>query len=285
MVTRATRYLAPAKLNLFLHINGRRADGYHELQTLFQFIDLADELEIEPTTDTAIQLQGDHCDVAPEQNLIVRAARLLQTQTQTSLGAHITLHKRLPMGGGIGGGSSDAATTLLVLNRLWETNLSIEQLALLGRRLGADVPVFIRGHAAFAEGIGEQLTDAEPDECWYLLLTPPVHVATAFVFNHPELVRNTPKYNLDQLNCIKTTNDCQTIVSKTYPEVAQALQWLVEYAPARMTGTGSCVFAPFVDERQARAALQLCPTQFAAKVCRGVNHSPLHQQLQQLGLL
>lgn len=284
MASPSIRYLAPAKLNLFLHVNGRRSDGYHELQTLFQFIDLADELEIHATVGGEIRLLGDSCDVSPEENLIVRAARILQ-QHAPDKGATITLHKNLPMGGGIGGGSSDAATTLLVLNHLWELHLSLDELAELGRQLGADVPVFIRGHAAFAEGVGEKLIPADPAENWYLLLTPPVHVSTPAVFNHPDLPRNTPKYNLDQLKCIKTTNDCETIVAKTYPEVAQGLEWLVEYAPARMTGTGSCLFAPFSDELQAKTALQHCPSQFAAKVCRGVNRSPLHQQLQLLGML
>ncbi|MFM2485240.1 4-(cytidine 5'-diphospho)-2-C-methyl-D-erythritol kinase [Celerinatantimonas yamalensis] len=278
------RYLAPAKLNLFLHINGRRDDGYHELQTLFQFIDLADELTILPTKEPQIELRAVLAGVNSEDNLIVRAAKLLQAHGQTKQGAIIELNKRLPMGAGIGGGSSDAATTLVVLNRLWQLHLTTTELATLGCALGADVPIFTHGHAAFAEGIGEQFTPAEPECCWYVLLTPPVSVSTARIFASPDLPRNTPKFAPAQYNFKKTRNDCQTIVTQHYPEVAQALDWLVEYAPARMTGTGSCVFAPFTTERQARTVAMRCPPEFAPLVCRGLNQSPLHEQIARLGI-
>lgn len=276
------RYLAPGKLNLFLHINGRRDDGYHELQTLFQFIDFADELAIDVTPCGPIKFQTAIAGINTADNLIVKAANMLKAYSQTKHGAQIDLLKKLPMGAGIGGGSSDAATTLMVLNKLWKLDLPLSELAVIGRKLGADVPIFIFGQAAFAEGIGDVMTPAKIDERWYLLLIPKVAVSTAEVFCDPELPRNTPKFDLTQFNYNETRNDCQTIVAKNYPKVAQALQWLVEYAPARMTGTGSCIFAPFTDEQTARAAATRCPMEFSARICRGLNRSPLHQQLNRL---
>jgi 4-diphosphocytidyl-2-C-methyl-D-erythritol kinase len=280
LINTAPRWTSPAKLNLFLHINGRRADGYHELQTLFQFIDFADTLSFTLTDNAKITLTPSIAGVADEDNLIVRAARLLQSATAQKLpGVHIQLDKKLPMGGGIGGGSSNAATTLLVLNELWQLNLSLDALAEIGLSLGADVPVFVKGHAAFAEGVGERLSVVYPAEPWYLVLTPPVQVATAAIFNDPQLPRNTPKQSWNCLEKAQWHNDCQAIVEKHHPEVAQALRWLIEYAPSRMTGTGSCVFAVFETQAQAEFAMRQCPPQFSAIICRGHNRSPLHRQL------
>lgn len=282
-MTQPTRWISPAKLNLFLHINGRRPDGYHELQTLFQFIDFSDTLTFTLKTTPQLCLSPAIKGVANQDNLIIRAAQLLRDTTEQSLpGVDIELDKRLPMGGGIGGGSSNAATTLLVLNELWQLHLSLEQLAELGLTLGADVPVFIKGHAAFAEGVGEQLQAVQPDEPWYLLLTPPVEIATAAIFQDPELPRDTPKQNWQSLQSPSLWhNDCEAIAAKRHPEVALALRWLVEYAPSRMTGTGSCVYATFKTQAEAELARQQCPSQFMAVVCRGHNLSPLHQQLAQ----
>ncbi|CAG9296290.1 4-(cytidine 5'-diphospho)-2-C-methyl-D-erythritol kinase [Celerinatantimonas diazotrophica] len=275
---------APAKLNLFLHINGRRPDGYHELQTLFQFLDIADELSFTPTHQSEIILEPPLPGVNNSDNLIIRAANLLKPYTDKARGVKITLKKNLPMGGGIGGGSSDAATTLVVLNRLWQCGLNNQQLGQLGRKLGADVPIFIHGYAAFAQGIGEQLTPAFPAEQYYLLLTPNAMVSTAKIFNHPDLPRSTPKFPPEQYCYEKTANDCQGIVTDHYPEVAQALKWLVEYAPARMTGTGCCIFAPFTTLSAAKAVADRCPAQFHSRVCQGMNQSSLYKKLEGLGL-
>lgn len=272
---------APAKLNLFLYVTGRRPDGYHDLQTLFQFIDCCDQLYFELSPNGDISLNSD-LNFPAEDNLVVKAARLLQQHCQVQQGAKITLEKILPMGGGIGGGSSNAATTLLVLNQLWQCHLNLEQLAALGLQLGADLPIFIHGHSAFAEGVGERLQYVEPKEAWYVVLHPDVHVSTPSVFQHPALPRATPKRSWDELKNNDWHNDCQEIVAKVYPEVAQALSWLLEYAPSRMTGTGSCVFAAFDTEREALAVLNKRPKDLAGFVCKSCNQSPLHRQLNQI---
>ncbi|MGL5947646.1 MAG: 4-(cytidine 5'-diphospho)-2-C-methyl-D-erythritol kinase [Aeromonas sp.] len=271
-----SRWPAPAKLNLFLHVNGRRADGYHELQTLFIFLDHGDSLTFRPLTGTdELSLTPAICGVATEDNLIIRAARLLQARLSTPQGAHIVLDKVLPMGGGIGGGSSDAATTLVALNHLWSAGLSRNELAALGVQLGADVPVFVRGRAAFAQGVGEQLEPVNLPEPWYLVLKPACHVATAAIFQDPDLPRATPKLSLPELMQKEWENDCEALVKKRHPEVANALSWLLEYAPSRMTGTGACVFAQFSDELSARAVLAKAPRALAGFVAKGVNESPL----------
>ncbi len=270
---------APAKLNLFLHINGRREDGYHELETLFQFIDIADQLHFSLEPSGELSLTPAIPGVAAQDNLIIRAASLLKQQTGSSLGAHIALEKNLPMGGGIGGGSSDAATTLLGLNQLWQTQLSLDQLAELGRQLGADVPVFVRGRAAIAQGIGEHLTPVEISEPWYLVLVPEVQVSTQQAFADPELVRDTPKLGGWPVATQLLHNDFEAVVCKRYPAVEKALHWLLEYAPARMTGTGCCVFAPFDNEADARRCLAQKPAHLHGFVAKGCNISPLHQQL------
>ena len=273
---------APAKLNLFLHINGRRADGYHELQTLFVILDVGDELRIRVDESNAITLEPEVPGVPLEQNLIYRAAQLLKAHSERPLGAHIQLTKRLPMGGGLGGGSSDAATTLVALNHLWRLGLSVDELALMGRSLGADVPVFVRGRSAFAEGVGERLQPVEIPTKWYLVVHPQVHVSTAQIFQDPELPRDTPKQEWAELRAGSWKNDCEALVKKQYPEVAKALGWLLEYAPSRMTGTGACVFAEFAEESSARKVLADMPNWLQGFVARGLNLSPLQAVLQQV---
>ncbi|CNH40850.1 4-diphosphocytidyl-2-C-methyl-D-erythritol kinase [Yersinia aldovae] len=273
---------SPAKLNLFLYITGQRADGYHQLQTLFQFLDYGDQLTIVPRNDEQIQLLTPIMGVENEQNLIIKAARLLQKQSgnhQTPRGADISIDKRLPMGGGLGGGSSNAATVLVALNALWQCGLSEDELAILGLSLGADVPVFIRGHAAFAEGVGEKLYPAEPAERWYLVAHPGVTIPTPIIFSDPELKRNTPVRPLAALLSTPYANDCEPIARKRFREVEQALSWLLEYAPSRLTGTGACVFAEFDTEASARQVLSIAPEWLHGFVARGVNISPLHRML------
>lgn len=266
---------APAKLNLLLRIVGRRDDGYHLLQTVFQFVDLCDQLSFDLRTDGVIKRITHLEGVAEDQDLVIRAARLLQQETGAIFGAEIKLDKQLPMGGGLGGGSSDAATTLVALNSLWNTGLSEDQLAELGLRLGADVPVFIRGYAAWAEGVGEALSPIDLPEPWYLILVPPCHVSTAEIFSDPTLERNAPPITVDDflLGCVD--NSCLPVVSRRYPEVAHALEWLNQHAEAKLTGTGGCVFAAFNDEASARQVLQQIPKQYRGLVGRGVNCSPL----------
>lgn len=273
---------APAKLNLMLHVLGRREDGYHELQTLFQFLDHGDEVTFARREDGQIRLLSDLPGVDHESNLIVRAARLLQQQGDDVPGADITLVKRLPMGGGIGGGSSDAATTLLGLNRLWNLGLDLDRLAQLGLSLGADVPVFVRGHAAFAEGVGERLQPVELPEPWYLVAVPQVSVSTAEIFSDPELTRNTPPITVRSLLAGGGHNDCQPVVEKRYPQVRNALSLLNKFVPARMTGTGACVFGSFPNEGEADKVRRQLPATLPSFVARGSNVSMLHRMLEKL---
>ena len=237
---------APAKLNLFLHILGRRPDGYHELQTCFQFVDLCDEISLEVRADGRIRRVAAIADVAEEADLCVRAARALQSAAGCALGADISVLKRIPMGGGLGGGSSDAATCLVALNRLWQLRWPIDDLAALGLKLGADVPVFVRGRAAWAEGIGERLTPLyppfAPSETNYLILKPNIGVSTAEVFQDIELTRNSAPITIHGFLASGGRNDCLSVVRRRYPEVARALDWLSGFGPARLTGTGACVF-------------------------------------------
>jgi 4-diphosphocytidyl-2-C-methyl-D-erythritol kinase len=280
MITTPTHWPSPAKLNLFLYITGRRDNGYHELQTLFQFVDFGDELTVTANEKTnSITITPDIPGVATEDNLIWKAATALQQFTSTSFGADITLKKVLPMGGGIGGGSSNAATVLVALNYLWQLNLSDDELAEIGLKLGADVPVFVRGHAAFAEGVGEQLQLAHPDEKWYLVVKPQVSIATVDIFTHSELTRNTPKRALSTLLEQEYVNDCEKIVRMLYPEVDKQLSWLLQYAPSRLTGTGSCVFAEFSSKKEAESVLEQLPDTVSAFVARGRNISPLKETL------
>jgi 4-diphosphocytidyl-2-C-methyl-D-erythritol kinase len=266
---------APAKLNLFLHITGRRDDGYHELQTLFQFLTWSDWLYFELHVDDGVHLAGRPAGVPDAEDLCVRAARLLQEATGHTAGVTIYNDKRLPVGGGLGGGSSDAATTLVVLNRLWQLGLETNELAGLGLRLGADVPVFVQGHAAWAEGVGEILTPVTPPEAWYLVLAPSVSVSTADIFSDVELTRDTPRMKIPDLLAGGGRNDCEVVVRRRYPEVAAALDWLNAFSPARMTGTGGCVYAAFDSEAAARAIADRLPAELPGFVTRGINRSPL----------
>jgi 4-diphosphocytidyl-2-C-methyl-D-erythritol kinase len=266
---------APGKLNLLLHITGRRADGYHELQTLFQFLTRCDWLYFDVSGPEGVRLAGQPAGVPAEADLCVRATRLLQEASGTTRGVTIYNDKCLPVGGGLGGGSSDAATTLLVLNRLWESGLDINELAEIGLRLGADVPVFIHGHSAWAEGVGEVLTPASPPEAWFLVLVPPVSVSTADIFSAPELTRDTPRTKIADLISGGGRNDCEAVVRHRYPEVAAALDWLNRFSPSRMTGTGACVFASFATEADAQAVARQIPQAWSGFVARGVNRSPL----------
>jgi 4-diphosphocytidyl-2-C-methyl-D-erythritol kinase len=266
---------APAKLNLFLHITGRRADGYHELQTIFQFLTIGDWLYFDLQPAGGIRLAGCPAGVPETGDLTVRAARLLRETAGSSAGVTIYNDKRLPVGGGLGGGSSDAATTLVVLNRLWRLGLDTDTLASLGLVLGADVPVFVRGQAAWAEGVGEILTPVTPPEAWFLVVVPPVSVSTADIFSDVELTRDTPRMKIPDLLACGGWNDCEAVVCRRYPEVAAALDWLSAFSPARMTGTGGCVFAVFESEAQAQAVAEQLPANLSGFVARGVNRSPL----------
>ena len=279
MIDLSTRWPSPAKLNLFLYINGRTENGYHELQTLFQFVDHADELTIQANDSGEITISPEIEGVPLKDNLIWKAATALQRFANCSYGAHIDLHKILPMGGGIGGGSSNAATALVALNYLWQTNLSDDELAKIGLALGADVPVFVRGFSAFAEGVGEKLSPAHPDEKWYLVVRPNVSIATADIFGHPDLTRNTPKRDLETLLNKPSVNDCEKIVRMLYPEVDKQLSWLLQYAPSRLTGTGSCVFAEFSSQNEANKVLEQLPDNVSAFVAKGKNISPLYETL------
>ena len=280
-----TRWPSPAKLNLFLYITGQRADGYHTLQTLFQFLDYGDTIDIALRSDDEIHLLTPVEGVAHEDNLIVRAARLLMTTASESnrlpkgIGADISIEKRLPMGGGLGGGSSNAATVLVALNHLWQCGLSVDELAAIGLTLGADVPVFVRGHAAFAEGVGEILTPVEPKEKWYLVAHPGVSIPTPVIFKDPDLPRNTPKRSIETLLKCEFGNDGEVIARKRCREVDAALSWLLEYAPSRLTGTGACVFAEFDTESRARQVLEQAPEWLKGFVAKGVNLSPLQRAL------
>lgn len=280
-----SRWPSPAKLNLFLYITGRRPDGYHNLQTLFQFLDYGDTLLITPRQDGQLNLLTPVDGVTTDNNLIMRAARLLMQEAEArnrlpaGAGADLGVEKRLPMGGGLGGGSSNAATVLVVLNHLWNTGFTLPQLAALGLQLGADVPVFVEGHAAFAEGVGEQLTPVEPVEKWYLVAHPGVSIPTPAIFGDPELPRNTPHRSMETLLNCEFSNDCEVIARKRFREVDVILSWLLEYAPSRLTGTGACVFAEFDTESAARQVLKQAPEWINGFVAHGANTSALHRAI------
>ncbi|PCI54410.1 MAG: 4-(cytidine 5'-diphospho)-2-C-methyl-D-erythritol kinase [Gammaproteobacteria bacterium] len=291
------KFPAPAKLNLFLHVVGQRNDGYHELETLFQFLDYSDTIEITVTTNSDITLLTPIDGVNNEDNLIIKAAKLLQKNVLQKkhgktplLGAKISINKILPMGGGLGGGSSNAATILVALNALWQCGFSAEQLSVIGLSLGADVPIFVHGFAAFAQGIGEKLSPVQPEECWYLVSKPHCSISTASVFTSPDLPRDTEKlvhnnfnnYYRDsdlftgyQLNNGKYHNDCQTMVIKNYDKVANLLAWLIEYAPSRMTGTGACVFSYFSSKQAAYDLQAKLPKGINSFIAKGLNKSSL----------
>lgn len=267
---------APAKLNLFLHVVGRRDDGFHLLQTAFRLLDWGDRLDFHCRDDGEIHRINDVPGVPPEQDLVVRAARRLQAATACSLGADITLHKTLPMGGGVGGGSSDAATTLMALNRLWNTGQSRTALQELGLGLGADVPFFIYGRDAFAEGVGENFQPLDLPAATYVILSPEVGVPTAEIFSAKELTRNTAPIRIADFAASLTRNDLQAVACSRYPEVGKAIDWLAQYAPARMTGSGACVFAEVASEDEADEIVSLCPTRWKAWKAKSLARHPLY---------
>jgi 4-diphosphocytidyl-2-C-methyl-D-erythritol kinase len=282
-VTDETLWPAPAKLNLFLHVTGRRPDGYHELQTVFQLIDLCDTIAISVREDGRIERPDGPDGVDPESDLTVRAARSLQQATGSRLGATLRVRKRIPMGGGLGGGSSDAATVLLALNYAWGCGLSIDALAKLGLPLGADVPVFVRGSSAWGEGVGENLLPVDLPETWYVVIHPGVHVGTKDVFQSPELTRNSPVITMRAFRESGGRNDCEPVVRGRFPAVAEALDWLGKFAPARLTGTGSCIFAPCAAAIDAERIAARVPDRWTSYVARGLNVSPVHELLRTRG--
>jgi 4-diphosphocytidyl-2-C-methyl-D-erythritol kinase len=277
---RAEPWPAPGKLNLFLHVVGRRPDGYHRLQTAFQFIDLHDELRFWRRPTGVVERLRELPGVPPEDDLCVRAARLLAGDRPAVPGVAIEVLKRLPMQGGVGGGSSDAATVLVALNELWGLRRPAGELAALGLALGADVPVFVHGSAAWGEGVGEQLTALELPEPVFLLVRPDATVSTAEIFKAPELTRDSPAITIRDFLLTGGRNDCEAVVRRRFPAVAEALDWLAQFAPPRLTGTGSCVFAAMPDEVRARAALERLPRRWTGYVVRGLNRSPLVARLQ-----
>ena len=274
---------APAKLNLFLHILGRRPDGYHELQTCFQFVDLCDEISIETRADGLIRRAVEIPGLPAEADLCIRAAKALQSASGATLGADISLAKKIPVGGGLGGGSSDAATCLIALNHLWGLHWPREKLAAIGLKLGADVPVFVHGRVAWAEGVGERLTPLypplAPTEANYLILKPNVFVSTAAVFQDPELTRNSAPITIHGFLASGGRNDCLGVVRRRYPEVAHALDWLSVFGSARLTGTGACVFLACENKDLAQEILRKVPPEFEGFLARGLNDSPLLEGL------
>ena len=279
MTAGQTHWPAPAKLNLFLHVTGRRADGYHELQTLFQLIDLCDTIAISVREDGHIERPVGPPEVPGEADLTVRAARALKSATGTRLGATLKVRKRIPVGGGLGGGSSDAATTLLALNEVWGCGLSLNELVSLARPLGADVPVFVQGSSAWAEGVGERLTPVTLPGRWYVVIYPGVAVSTREVFQSPELTRNSPLITLRAFFESGGRNDCEPVVRSRAAPVAEALEWLARFAPARLTGTGSCVFSACGSASDAERLAARVPDRWMSFVARGLNTSPVHERL------
>lgn len=274
--------LAPAKINLFLHITARRIDGYHCLQTIFQFLDYCDTLHFQLRNDAQL-----HCDIVGitlphTENLAWRAAQLLQKYTQTSLGVEIYIDKKIPMGGGLGGGSSDAATTLLALNQLWQLHLTTTQLAQLGLQLGADVPIFVYGYAAWAEGVGEKLTPVELPQQWYLVIHPGCHVSTREIFSAEDLTRNMQPITMDDFLSGQGINVCESVVCRRYPAVKHALNWLNQHSPARMTGTGSCIFASFATQEQAQWVLKQLPSAWSGFTAKSLHKSPAFSSIEKI---
>ncbi|XXK44574.1 4-(cytidine 5'-diphospho)-2-C-methyl-D-erythritol kinase [Porticoccaceae bacterium nBUS_17] len=270
---------SPAKINLFLHITGQRSDGYHNLQTLFQLLDFGDKLVFRSNRSGNIKINGNIDGVDEKNNLIFHAATLLQKSTGCDLGCTIDLTKNLPMGAGLGGGSSNAATTLIGLNALWKCGLTANQLSDLGKTLGADVPVFVHGESAFAEGIGDILTPLTLPQRWFLVITPNCHVSTREIFSNPQLTRNSSPIKIRALSGVEYRNDCQDVVSKLYPAVGTVLQWVENFSAPLMTGTGASVFCSFDSKSEAQHVLSKLPKQWTGFVAKGVNRSPVHEQL------
>ncbi len=286
-IDKTFKFPSPAKINLFLHIIGQRDDGYHDLETLFQFLEHSDTITLTVTEQGDIELLTPIKGVPNEDNLIVKAARLLKNKSKSPFGVKININKILPMGGGLGGGSSNAATILVALNSLWQCKLSNNELAILGLSLGADVPIFIHGFSAFAQGVGEQLSAKQPIEAWYLITKPECSISTQQVFTAADLPRNTEILSASALETDDFINDnfhndCQTLVIKRHPEVAKLLAWLIEYAPSRMTGTGACVFTRFSSQDEALALQKKLPKGVASFVAKGLNESPLSKVIAKL---
>ncbi len=289
-INKTLNWPCPAKLNLFLHFIGQRADGYHELQSVFQLLDFGDTLSVTPNQSNKISFECNKSELNGHDNLVVKAAKALQSYAKNknstfNCGAHLYLEKKLPAGGGIGGGSSDCATALIALNYHWSLNLSIDELATIGLSLGADVPIFIHGKTAFVEGIGEKISPIKTPECWYLVVFPNCHVSTAKIFSNSMLTRNSKAITIRDLNALELPfsgkNSMQTIVCNDYPAVDLALNWLKSVnLSARMTGSGSCLFAPFDNEQEVRKIASRC--EWPHFVARGTNQSPLHLKLSQL---
>jgi 4-diphosphocytidyl-2-C-methyl-D-erythritol kinase len=269
---------SPAKLNLFLHITGRRADGYHTLQTLFQLLDYGDTLHIQRLPTAAIELECNIPQLAGPDNLIVQAAMALRQVSGCQTGARITLHKHIPMGAGLGGGSSNAASTLLALNAIWGTGLDQDTLCAIGLHLGADVPLFVRGESAWAEGIGEQLVGVDLAPKFYLVICPDCHVSTRDIFSHQQLTRNTTAIKMAAFLAGQTRNDCEALVRKLYKPVDSALIWLSQFGQARMTGTGASVFAAFDSLAQAQEVWRKRPADMKGFIARGLQRIDVLQQ-------
>jgi 4-diphosphocytidyl-2-C-methyl-D-erythritol kinase len=275
-----TAWPAPAKLNLFLHIVGRRADGYHRLQTVFQLLDWGDTIRLRVREDGVISRVAGLENVAAEDDLVVRAARALQSASGCKFGADIAVEKRIPAGTGLGGGSSDAATVLVALNMLWNTRLSADALAEIGRKLGADVPVFVRGRSAWAEGVGDELTAIDLPPRHFVIVDPQIAVSTAALFQAPELTRDTPPTTISRyLAGMETANAFAPVARRRFPRVAAALDWLGRFGEARLSGSGGCGFAAVASQRDAEDIVRQCPPPFRAWTARGVNRSPLHEAL------
>jgi 4-diphosphocytidyl-2-C-methyl-D-erythritol kinase len=275
-----TAWPAPAKLNLFLHIVGRRADGYHRLQTVFQLLDWGDTIRLRVREDGVISRVAGLENVAAEDDLVVRAARALQSASGCKFGADIAVEKRIPAGAGLGGGSSDAATVLVALNMLWNTRLSADALAEIGRKLGADVPVFVRGRSAWAEGVGDELTAIDLPPRHFVIVDPQIAVSTAALFQAPELTRDTPPTTISRyLAGMETANAFAPVARRRFPRVAAALDWLGRFGEARLSGSGGCGFAAVASQRDAEDIVRQCPPPFRAWTVRGVNRSPLHEAL------
>lgn len=272
-------WLSPAKLNLFLHITGRKNDGYHKLQTAFQFLDYCDELQFEITQNLSIELLTPITGVNNDDNLIVCAAKMLQRQASVSKGVKISLSKYLPMGGGLGGGSSNAATTLVALNQLWRCKVSHNELLKIGLKLGADVPIFIHGNASWAEGIGEKLTSIYLSEPWYVVIFPDCHISTAEIFSAVELTRDCEPITISRFLLGEGTNICENVVIDRYRAVSDALDWLAQFGQSRMTGTGSCVFVDFDAQDQAQKVADKIPNNWYGFVAKACNKSPLATSL------
>ena len=270
---------APAKLNLFLHITGQRQDGYHLLQTAFQFIELIDVIDFTILESGLVRRSSTSLKIDERDDLVIKAAQKIKNRSGSKLGVDISVKKNIPMGGGLGGGSSDAATTLVALNELWQTGLSIDELSEIGLSLGADIPFFINGNAAWAEGVGDKLTPIVLDECFYLVIYPNCGISTKAVFEASDLTRNTPRITIRDFYDGNGKNDCESYVRNHYHDVAEALDWLGEYASSRLTGTGACLFAQFSDENEASEVKYKLPTKWRGYVVKGINKSPLLERL------